>query len=316
MLLALRRTRPASSASTGSRQDGLPTWGDGRLFILGTEGTIELRKYIDIAGRPGGDHLFLVDRKGVRHIDCSGTKITYGEQLRDDVLNRTETAMPQAHCFHAMELALMAQAKATRIGGERPAGARGMTPALQGRRRRRRRRRQPHRGLPRAAATSIRSRRSATSTRSGRRRSPSEHGIPRRRHRFRRAARASTSTSSTSARPRRCISSRRGRRCSPAATSWSKSRSRARSPRPTRSPSSSGSPASALSPIFQYRFADGIAQLLHLRASGLRRQGLCRDGRDALAAAAGLLRQSLARALGDASSAAASSPTRSTTTIF
>jgi predicted dehydrogenase len=101
-------------------QDGLPTWGDGRLFILGTEGTIELRKYIDVAGRPGTDHLFLVDRKGTRHIDCAGTKITYGEQLRDDVLNRTETAMRQSHCFYATELALTAQAKATRLGGARP----------------------------------------------------------------------------------------------------------------------------------------------------------------------------------------------------
>jgi predicted dehydrogenase len=101
-------------------QDGLPVWGDGRLFILGTEGTIELRKYVDIAGRPGGDHLFLVDRTGTRCIDCSGTKITYGQQLRDDVLNRTETAMPQKHCFMATELALTAQAKAARIGGSRP----------------------------------------------------------------------------------------------------------------------------------------------------------------------------------------------------
>lgn len=103
-------------------QDGLPTWGDGRLFILGTEGTIELRKYIDIAGRPGTDHLFVVDRKGVRHVDCSKTKITYGEQLRDDVLDRTGTAMSQAHCFLATELALTAQARAARIGGTRPAG--------------------------------------------------------------------------------------------------------------------------------------------------------------------------------------------------
>jgi predicted dehydrogenase len=101
-------------------QDGLPTWGDGRLFILGTEGTIELRKYIDIAGKAGTDHLFLVDRKGVRHIDCAGTKITYGDQLRDDVLNRTETAMPQLHCFYATELALLAQAKAERLAGRRP----------------------------------------------------------------------------------------------------------------------------------------------------------------------------------------------------
>jgi predicted dehydrogenase len=103
-------------------QDGLPVWGDGRLFVLGTEGTIELRKYIDVEGRPGGNHLFLVDRKGTRHIDCSKTKITYGEQLRDDVVNRTETAMPQAHCFYATELALIAQARATRIAGKRPAG--------------------------------------------------------------------------------------------------------------------------------------------------------------------------------------------------
>jgi len=101
-------------------QDGLPTWGDGRLFIMGTEGTIELRKYIDIEGRKGGDHLFLVDKKGVRHIDCSQTKITYGEELRDDVLNRTETAMKQSHCFYAMELALRAEAQATRISGRRP----------------------------------------------------------------------------------------------------------------------------------------------------------------------------------------------------
>ncbi len=101
--------------------DGLPVWGDGRLFILGTEGTLELRKYVDVDGRPGGDHLFLTDKKGVRHIDGTKTKIVFGENLRDDVLNRTETAMSQAHCFYATELALMAQAQAKRLDGERPA---------------------------------------------------------------------------------------------------------------------------------------------------------------------------------------------------
>ena len=104
--------------------DKLPTWGDGRLFLVGTEGTIELRKYVDVAGRPGEDHLFLVNRDGVQHIDCASTRITYGEQLRDDVNNRTETAMPQEHCFYATELALMAQANALRIGGGRPEAAR------------------------------------------------------------------------------------------------------------------------------------------------------------------------------------------------
>ena len=88
---------------------GLGTWGDGRLTIVGSEGYIELRKYIDIGGRPGKDHLFLVDAKGTRYIDCSDVDMPYGRQLIADVLNRTETAMSQARCYKAMELALTAQ---------------------------------------------------------------------------------------------------------------------------------------------------------------------------------------------------------------
>jgi predicted dehydrogenase len=91
---------------------GLPVWGDGRLTILGTDGYIELRKYVDVAGRPGGDHLFLVDGEGVRHVDCSGVALPYGPALLADIRDRTETAMPQARCFGAMELALTAQAMA------------------------------------------------------------------------------------------------------------------------------------------------------------------------------------------------------------
>mgnify|MGYP002621996149 CR=1 FL=1 len=89
--------------------DGLPAWGDGRLFLLGTEGTIELRKYVDIAGRPGENHLFLVDKKGVQHIDCSNVDLPFGRQFLDDVRNRTETAMPQQRCYNAMKMALTAQ---------------------------------------------------------------------------------------------------------------------------------------------------------------------------------------------------------------
>ena len=94
--------------------DGLPTWGDGRLTLVGTEGYMELRKYIDIDGKPGIDHLFLVDKKGVHRIDCSNVELPYGRQLVADILNRTETAMPQARCFGATELALTAQATAER----------------------------------------------------------------------------------------------------------------------------------------------------------------------------------------------------------
>ena len=78
-------------------------------------GYIELRKNVDIAGRPGIDHLFLVDGKGTRYVDCTDVPLTYGPALVRDVLHRTETAMPQAHCFLACELALAAQARANHL---------------------------------------------------------------------------------------------------------------------------------------------------------------------------------------------------------
>jgi predicted dehydrogenase len=99
--------------------DGLGTWGDGRLVILGTEGYIELRKYVDVGGRPGGNHLFVVDQKATRHVDASGGDLPYGRRLVSDILNRTETAMSQAHCFRACQLALEAEATAVRLGAAR-----------------------------------------------------------------------------------------------------------------------------------------------------------------------------------------------------
>ena len=88
---------------------GLATWGDGRMFILGTDGYIELRKYIDIAGREGDNHLFLVNQKETKYYNCANVNMPYGEQLVSDVVNRTATAMTQDHCFLATELALTAQ---------------------------------------------------------------------------------------------------------------------------------------------------------------------------------------------------------------
>ena len=95
--------------------DGLPTWGDGRLAVLGTDGFLELRKYVDIAGAPGTDHLFLVDRAGTRRVDCGDAPLPYYGALVRDVRERTETAMSQHHCFKVMELALQAQAQARRL---------------------------------------------------------------------------------------------------------------------------------------------------------------------------------------------------------
>jgi predicted dehydrogenase len=95
---------------------GLPTWGDGRLVILGTEGYLELRKYVDIAGRSGTDHLFVVDGAGTEHVDCSDVELTYYPDLVHDVINRTETAGAQRHTFEVMRLAITAQQNAVRLG--------------------------------------------------------------------------------------------------------------------------------------------------------------------------------------------------------
>lgn len=100
--------------------DGLPTWGDGRLVLLGTEGYIEIRKYVDITGREGGNHLFVVDGNGAEHIDCSDHPLPYYKALVQDVMHRTETAMSQSHCFRVMELALQAQEQAVRLGNLAP----------------------------------------------------------------------------------------------------------------------------------------------------------------------------------------------------
>ncbi|MDX1938865.1 MAG: Gfo/Idh/MocA family oxidoreductase [Flavihumibacter sp.] len=93
--------------------NGLDSWGDGRLTILGTDGYIEVRKNIDIlSGNKGGNHLYMVNQKETVHMDCNNETLPFGPRLVDDVLNRTETAMSQAHCFLATELALKAQKNA------------------------------------------------------------------------------------------------------------------------------------------------------------------------------------------------------------
>ncbi|MEC0229429.1 Gfo/Idh/MocA family protein [Paenibacillus alba] len=96
--------------------DGLSTWGDGRLTILGTEGYIELRKYVDIARDQTGDHVYLVNKDGEQHFAVKGqVGFPYFGQLILDCLNRTELAMTQEHTFKAAELCLIAQRDAIHL---------------------------------------------------------------------------------------------------------------------------------------------------------------------------------------------------------
>ncbi|HMP76702.1 MAG TPA: Gfo/Idh/MocA family oxidoreductase [Kiritimatiellia bacterium] len=89
---------------------GLRSWGDGRTFVMGTTGSIEIRKNIDVARGTGGNLLFLVDGGGEHEIPCQGRiGFPYFGRLILDVLNRTENAMTQEHAFKAAELSMQAQ---------------------------------------------------------------------------------------------------------------------------------------------------------------------------------------------------------------
>ena len=95
--------------------DGLGTWGDGRLFILGTDGYIEIRKYTDVAVKKQGNNLFIVDGKQARYIDCNNMALPFGPQFVADIVNRTHVAQNQAECLLAAELVIKAQLAAKQV---------------------------------------------------------------------------------------------------------------------------------------------------------------------------------------------------------
>ena len=97
---------------------GLSTWGDGRTIILGTEGYIELRKYLNVATEKTGDHVFLVNKDGEQHFAVNGqVGFPFFGQLILDCIHRTENAMTQAHAFKAAELCVRAQMEAVTVAG-------------------------------------------------------------------------------------------------------------------------------------------------------------------------------------------------------
>jgi predicted dehydrogenase len=100
--------------------DGLPDWGDGRLFLVGTEGTLELRKNLDLEGRPGGDHMFVSNRQRTRYQDCGGLPVTYYRDFLEDVRDRTGRMLDGGQVFSVCRLALQCQAQAVRFAPTPP----------------------------------------------------------------------------------------------------------------------------------------------------------------------------------------------------
>lgn len=96
--------------------DGLGTWGDVRLTIIGTEGTIEARANVDPAGAAGAEHLIVVDADGTRRVDVSSRPVDWAEQLLADIADGGERLMTQAHVLNVCDLVLRAQQAATPWG--------------------------------------------------------------------------------------------------------------------------------------------------------------------------------------------------------
>jgi hypothetical protein len=85
------------------------------LFILGTDGYIEVRKYANVAVSHQGNNLFMVDRDGARQVDCNNLPLPFGPQFVADIVNRTHVAQDQDQCLLAAELSIKAQLNATRV---------------------------------------------------------------------------------------------------------------------------------------------------------------------------------------------------------
>ncbi len=95
---------------------GLGAWGDGRTFIIGTKGYIEIRKYINVATDKEGDHVFVVTDESEEKYNASGKcGFPYFANLILDCINRSENAMTQEAAFKAMEVTLKAQKCALNI---------------------------------------------------------------------------------------------------------------------------------------------------------------------------------------------------------
>ncbi|HZP05280.1 MAG TPA: Gfo/Idh/MocA family oxidoreductase [Terracidiphilus sp.] len=95
--------------------DGLGAWGDGRLFILGTDGYMEVRKYANVAVSPQGNNLFVVDKNRARYIDCNAMPLPFGPQFVADIVNRTHQAQNLDEALLAAELVIKAQQKAKTV---------------------------------------------------------------------------------------------------------------------------------------------------------------------------------------------------------
>ena len=93
--------------------DTLGTWGAGRIFFRGTRGYLEVRREIDLAGRPGSNHLLWVNESGSHREQWDGRTLRFASDYLADLASGAHTAIDPDRWRQASRLALDASELAT-----------------------------------------------------------------------------------------------------------------------------------------------------------------------------------------------------------
>ncbi len=97
--------------------DALPTWGDIRQMLVGSEGTLELRNNINIGSADPKPVLLLATRGSVPEaVDVADVDVGWAAQLVADVRDGVNRLMPHEETFAALRTVLSMQQQAERAG--------------------------------------------------------------------------------------------------------------------------------------------------------------------------------------------------------
>ncbi len=97
--------------------DALPTWGDIRQMLVGTEGTLEIRSNINLGSPDAGPALLLTTRKSAPElVDPGDIDTAWGPKLVADIHDGVNRLMPRDVTFQALRTVLSMQRDAEKIG--------------------------------------------------------------------------------------------------------------------------------------------------------------------------------------------------------
>lgn len=93
--------------------DGLNAHGDGRFLVLGSEGYLDYRPSVELAGRVGKGHLFVVNqRESLALSPADVAPTTFSADLYQDFVDGGEKSMIQESIFNTAEMLLEAESEA------------------------------------------------------------------------------------------------------------------------------------------------------------------------------------------------------------